>query len=111
MRCARCTQLWIPIALEVALPPQGAPKPPEAADAEVAAVPVAEPAPALPIAVHEPALARSMLERIRLPGAWALTAVVLAMLVWAAVTRRADIIHAWPPSERAYIALGLAPHS
>jgi hypothetical protein len=40
--------------------------------------------------------------------AWLLTIAVLAGLGWAAVDRRAAIMKAWPPSIRAYLAIGLA---
>jgi hypothetical protein len=43
--------------------------------------------------------------------AWVGSLVVLAALAWGALTWRADIMHAWPPSTRAYAAIGLAPTS
>ncbi len=39
--------------------------------------------------------------------AWAASLVFLALLIWAAVNWRAEIMQAWPPSTRAYAALGL----
>jgi|SRR6185437_8973134 len=41
--------------------------------------------------------------------AWAASVVVLLLLAWAAYGWRAEIIHAWPASERLYAALGLLP--
>jgi hypothetical protein len=43
--------------------------------------------------------------------AWVASLVVLAALAGSAVVWRADVMHAWPPSTRAYAALGLAPTS
>ncbi len=39
---------------------------------------------------------------------WTVSIAVLLALVWAAVTWRSDVMHAWPPSERLYTTLGLA---
>jgi predicted Zn finger-like uncharacterized protein len=41
--------------------------------------------------------------------AWAASVLVLVLLVWAAYGWRAEIMHAWPASERLYAALGLLP--
>ena len=43
--------------------------------------------------------------------AWVGSLIVVAALAWGAVNWRADVMHAWPPSTRAYAALGLAPTS
>ena len=40
--------------------------------------------------------------------AWLATVLLLVGLGWAVVVRRADIMQTWPPSQRAYAALGLA---
>jgi hypothetical protein len=40
-------------------------------------------------------------------ASWALTVLVLISLGWGAVHWRDDVMNAWPPSERAYAALGL----
>jgi hypothetical protein len=39
--------------------------------------------------------------------AWALSLVLVALMLWSAVNWRADIMRIWPPSTRAYAALGL----
>lgn len=39
--------------------------------------------------------------------AWAGTIVVIAILVWGGYTFRAEVMHAWPASERLYAFLGL----
>ena len=41
-------------------------------------------------------------------GAWAVSVVVLAGLVVAAVHFRTDVMRGWPPSERLYAMLGYA---
>ncbi|MGH7159776.1 MAG: hypothetical protein ACREFS_06820 [Acetobacteraceae bacterium] len=41
--------------------------------------------------------------------AWAGTIVVIAILLGGGYTFRADVMHAWPASERLYAALGLGP--
>ncbi len=66
---------------------------------------VASPAP--PPAPIEPAPARDG-ARMPLVAAWCLSALVLAGLAWMLVVRRAEIMQAWPPSQRAYAAVGLA---
>lgn len=38
---------------------------------------------------------------------WALSLLLLVALAWAAVTWRAQVMAAWPPSQRVYAALGL----
>jgi hypothetical protein len=40
-------------------------------------------------------------------AAWVLSLAVLAGVVWAAYAYRAEIMAAWPPSQRAYAAMGL----
>ncbi|MGH7119922.1 MAG: hypothetical protein ACREFP_13185 [Acetobacteraceae bacterium] len=40
---------------------------------------------------------------------WAGTIVLLIVLVWGAYVLRAEVIHAWPASERLYALLGIAP--
>jgi hypothetical protein len=41
-------------------------------------------------------------------ASWAVSLALLAALGWGGVRWRTDIMHAWPPSERLYAALGLA---
>ena len=38
---------------------------------------------------------------------WAVSIAAVAGLLWAAVAWRSDVMRAWPPSERLYMALGL----
>jgi hypothetical protein len=46
-----------------------------------------------------------------LAAAWAVSLVVLLLAAGTAIAWRDDIIQAWPPSARVFIALGLAPPS
>ena len=39
--------------------------------------------------------------------AWALSLALVALMLWSAINWRADIMRIWPPSTRAYAALGL----
>lgn len=121
LRCARCGAEWTPgqpaAKPEEATPVQSPPPLPAALP------PLAAPAP-LPDQ-HEAQLERepfSAMQRLALPVepprrtpwvglAWVGSLIVVAALAWGAVTWRADVMHAWPPSTRAYAALGLAPTS
>lgn len=135
VKCARCATTWTPPRPEV--PPLEAsaveatdPTPdPEAAPAGAAEParpdvpaptvppppapsPTAPPPPApLPEVAKFESLAPpvpSRRSRAPLVVAWLLTVAVLAGLGWAAVDRRAAIMKVWPPSIRAYVAIGLA---
>ncbi len=61
-----------------------------------------------PVAAARTPDARRPGERRLLLAAWVLSIAVLVLAGWAAVTWRDGIMRAWPPSERAYVALGLA---
>ncbi len=108
VRCARCGKDWLPAgaAPEPAPPPPPPPPPP----------PAPPPPPSAPIPILGPPerlLPPEPLPTPRSPNralaaAWVLTAVaVLGMLV-GAVVFRADLMRAFPPSERLYRVLGLA---
>jgi hypothetical protein len=55
--------------------------------------------------VEPPARREATLLRL----AWAASVLILVLLAWAAYGWRAEIMHAWPASERLYAALGLLP--
>jgi len=126
LRCARCGAEWTPgepapkpvetAAVRPALALPATPAPDSAAIAEPAAAPIA-PDPhegrieSQPFSAME-RLARPVEPPRRTPWAglaWVGSLIVLATLAWGAVAWRADVMHAWPPSTRAYAALGLAP--
>ena len=126
VRCARCGTEWTP-------PPLAAPIATEQVVTEPAAPAAAEPQAGLPPPRAEPRLS-SFRQRpppvADVPPAggadhglppeparppplyaailgWVLSVALLAGLGWAAVTWRASVMAAWPPSERVYMAVGL----
>ncbi len=119
VRCARCAVQWTPNPTP---PPEPSPTVDPTAETpaptiaplfvEAAPPAIENPIPAV-MAAQPPAPAAPVPppRRTALAAAWAATAVILALLAWLAVTRRADLIRAWPPSERAYAALNLVPAS
>lgn len=114
VRCARCVTLWTPVPLEPVVVEHPIVELPQALT-EVSRDMAEEPRPApvlspgppadVPIVAEAPPGRSGWL----LPIAWCLTIAVLAGLAWLAVDRRTQLIQAWPPIERAYIALGLTP--
>ena len=52
---------------------------------------------------REPAVAAAR----RVAIAWVLSIAVLGAAAWGAYARRGDVVRVWPPSERAYLALGI----
>lgn len=126
LRCARCGAEWTPGELASkpveAIPAR--PPPPLPATPPPKPTSFAESAPVAP-PPHEEQIERepfSAMERLARPVeppprshwvgfAWVGSLVVLTALAWGAVAWRANVMHAWPPSTRAYAALGLAPTS
>ena len=129
VRCAKCGVVWTPVAT-VDAEPAIVPAPEAPVRAGQPAVP--EPIPvadlAEPVPFEAPTPVRPAFERpIEVAPAqasdapepvrgralvtlgWLLSFAVLGALGWLAVTRRADVMHAWPPSERAYALLRLVP--
>jgi predicted Zn finger-like uncharacterized protein len=134
LRCAQCMTEWPPIPAIAAPPPPEIkpepvaappPPPPPPPPRELEEAP--DPSPPAPAARTAPALqAPAMVERpIRLVPpehleaprrrlaalplvlAWALTLTVVSAGGWSAYQYRSRVIQVWPPSERAYAALGL----
>lgn len=119
VRCARCGHEWAPVA---AIPAAAAPD----EDAALPAPPSRAAAPAAreepPAGMRERAPETGSL-RADAPGrrrpaerrgfsfaagaAWLISLAVLVALGWAAVHFRSSVERAWPPSQRAYMALGL----
>jgi predicted Zn finger-like uncharacterized protein len=133
VRCARCGNEWAPAAASAPAPPtaeadesfappptaaSAAPQPPAAppsADAEPPGRPEPRAKPLRPRAEPRlipppPTLDEEPPERSRTGAvvAWALTVLILAAAGAAAVLWRAQVMAAWPPSERVYAALGLS---
>lgn len=107
VRCARCNEQWVPVETPGSAPPAqvGELPTPDAAQARSAADP--PPLTAMDRLASQPAQVPRASNR--LPAAWAASVALLLLLAWGAVTWRADLMHAWPPSTRLYGAFGLAP--
>jgi predicted Zn finger-like uncharacterized protein len=125
LRCARCGTEWmpdevapkpvktIPMSLTQPLPPIPAPGFAEPLSSPITLGPREEQTEREPLTAME-RLARPVEPPRRTPWvgiAWVASLLVLGALAWGAVNWRADVMHAWPPSIRAYAALGLAPTS
>ena len=138
MRCARCGESWTPVPAAVAerepaveamvpVPAEPVATPVRLAPAEMpnviertgvsmmsGGVPGPRLADDLPVLGAAPGGANQRrgtqrgAGRALLAAAWLATVLLLAGLGWAVITRRAEIMQAWPPSQRAYAALGLA---
>ena len=112
VRCARCATEWTPLPappIREPVPVPGLPPLPGPSDITLPPLPSREPLPE-PRPVPQERLApagRASADRAVLAG-WVLSLAVLLLLGWAAVAWRAEVMRAWPPSERAYGALGLA---
>ena len=109
VKCAQCGAGWAPVVavLRTTPPPRPAYVPellPDPVDPEAATQEPAAPAP-IPVADAPPAT---------LPtggivwAGWVASIALLALLAVAAYAWRAEVMRAWPESERAYALLGLA---
>ncbi|WP_157967188.1 zinc-ribbon domain-containing protein [Elioraea thermophila] len=131
VRCVRCGHVWLatPEGEAQASGPSDAPpwpeprqvrvREPEEEPAAAPAVAATAPPPAPPTARPaasaigaEPAgLSRAVSANERgttaLLAAWALSLAVLAAAAWGAIAYRAEVIDAWPASQRLYALLGL----
>jgi predicted Zn finger-like uncharacterized protein len=106
VRCARCSEKWMPVdaPVDVAEPPPAPEPEPVAEEPVVATVALPRQSAMERLAAH-PAKPKPMLG-LRL--AWAASLVALAVAAWAAYAWRSPIMAAWPPSTRAYSVFGLA---
>lgn len=112
VRCARCGVDWAPVSEPLPPAPETPVVEPAPVDApqNVMPPPSAEDRPEPKPAAPAPAPSRLA---VNLPpgsavlAGWAASVAILALLTWAAVTWRDDIMRAWPASERAYAAIGL----
>ena len=121
VRCARCGTDWAPhveaapvldalpaVALGVAPAPERIVED-DPASAPTAPLPPTEPAdPAEPAPSPTPVLRRQGRRGV-LVLAWVASFAALGALAASAVHWRADLMRVWPPSARAYAALGLLP--
>lgn len=125
VRCSRCGVDWSPLA-ETVMEPEAAPvmsrledvhlPPPEPIEPE----PIVEEELAVPVAAEPvpPTQGFTAMQRLSqaaeapapsiwLRVAWGLSIVLLIAVLWSVFSWRADIMRVWPPSARAYAALGL----
>jgi len=114
VRCARCSEQWVPI-------PEAAPDASVTAtedgleaDEALAATPPREPAAATPRLTAMERLASHPVQTPPPPRglgiAWAASIIALGLICWGLLTWRAELMHAWPPTARFYDLLGLVPH-
>lgn len=109
VRCARCSEQWVPVPIEVSPPVSPGPADDQPAPLRPRQQLVA-PAPALTAMdrlASQPAPLPRTSSGVR--AAWAASLVMLLLFGWGVVAWRADLMRAWPPSTRFYDAIGLAP--
>ena len=105
VRCARCQADWVPLAPETTAREQReTPEPlePPVTTRDLAGRPAVT---AMDRLAREPARRHSRSAAPR--AAWVASFLVLAAIGWSAYAWRGEIVRAWPPSERVYVALGL----
>ncbi len=108
VRCARCAVEWTPVPEAMSESPGVAP-PDIAAPLMEPPAPPPESAPELPPIVVPPREAPVVAappQRSAVP-AWIASLVVIVAAITASYIWRAEVMQAWPPSQRAYQALGL----
>jgi predicted Zn finger-like uncharacterized protein len=131
VRCAQCGHQWVPGPAPVpSAPPTPRPaptpipeSPPRANLKERLADVPRTPARPPPLILEkldkvEPTIpddsAHRLVERRSGSGVWlgwVASIVIWGLVVWAAYAYRAEVMAAWPPSQRLYAALGLGPGS
>ncbi len=89
LECARCAHEWIVVPAQPSVPV------PDATD-------VAAPAPVVAAPRFSPRMQAGAVV-----AAWVISLVVVVSLGWGAVHWRGSVMAAWPPSQRAYQAVGL----
>ena len=114
VRCARCGTTWAPPPPAPGELAPGNPVPPEPPAPAAPSSPESAlrfpdpPPPAAPPPAPEPAGAPAADTSRFVTLAWAASLLLLAAAAAAAWTWRVDLVEAWPPAARAFIALGLA---
>jgi len=105
VRCARCGEEWVP--LTVAPGPVTEPEAPPTMRRSWDDEPEQSRLSAMERLAQSPAVVPRPSVAVR--AAWAVSVAVLVLLVWSAYAWRSDVMRIWPPSIRAYDALGVAP--
>ena len=111
VRCSACDNGWLPWPLVAEPQPLAAIEPDF--DIDLAQT---EPVPRPARPVPGPDRLRGLVQHAApsphrlVQAGWIATALVLGTAVWAGVRHREGVMQAWPPSERVYVALGLAKH-
>ncbi|WP_158742070.1 zinc-ribbon domain-containing protein [Acidisphaera sp. L21] len=100
VKCAKCGTKWAPV--EDAPPEEPPPSEPE---------PEPQPEPMAAFVPMAPPPMETPKRQWALPAAWAGSFLVVAVALVGAVLLRGPIMQKWPPSERVYAALHLAPDS
>ena len=116
VRCARCETDWMPLGEVEPEPPSpeldAVPPPEPEIEAPVVEAPVVE-APGVEALVIETPVAPAPVEVkqvVALRASWAASVLLLLAGFYLAYSARERVMHAWPPSMRAYAALGLTRH-
>lgn len=105
VRCAKCGTVWQPVPTPDPDPPLLQPEPPALAAAPLPELEFPQTTPPPPEPPHPtPAPRRSP---PALLAAWLVSVAILFAAGSASIAYRTPIMHAWPPSIRAYAALGL----
>ncbi|HJS87349.1 MAG TPA: zinc-ribbon domain-containing protein [Acetobacteraceae bacterium] len=104
LRCARCGCDWV-VQGE---PVEGAEAAAEASGGTQEPAEPRSPMPVAPVGAPPPPI-RGATAALLL--AWGASLLVLALGAWGAVAWRGSVVHAWPPSQRLYGALGLTPEA
>jgi predicted Zn finger-like uncharacterized protein len=108
VRCARCTEEWLPVGLQSPLPDRAlsALSPAPAPSPTLASLVIQDVDQSTQLRSQRPAMPARRRGKVLLL-AWAGSLAMLGALVWAAYAWRADAMRNWPPSQRVYAALGL----
>jgi len=111
VQCARCSTRWTPVVAVVVppavTPPSVTPAPiPPAVNPALVELPPLQPRAGASLARELPAFRPAPRARVAVL-AWTLSLALLGAAAAATVAYRAPIMQAWPPSQRAYAALGL----
>ena len=105
VQCARCSKRWTPVAPLPAAPPPAVPA--SVIKPALAELPPLQPRTGASLPSEPPPVFRPASQARVAAMAWVLSLALLAAAAGATLVYRASIMQAWPPSQRAYAALGL----